>query len=191
MYLSPRHWMFMGVLLAVPICSWFMVFRPQNREISLAKTEIQLKEKMLEKLRAATAQTADLAKANEEIQQAISAIEARLPSNKEIDNVLREVAQITARHGLRVPQFKKSARNQATGSANEQPLEVELTGDFDGFYRFLLDLEKIPRITRLTDAKIQRDSKNDGQMTATFTLSIYYQGDSPKDVADAAGGNDQ
>ena len=57
----------------------------------------------------------------------------------------------------------------------EQPIRVELPGDFDGFYSFLLHLEQMPRITRIPDMELSRSRDNDGEMMAKFTLSIYYQ----------------
>lgn len=180
MGLGIRQFIFLVVLLAVPLASYFLVFKPQNEEIKRARTEIELKQAMLEKLRVATAQTADLEQANAEIRKSIEAIESKLPSTKELDTVLREVSAIAANCGLKVPKFKKNDKNiPAGGLAREQPLEVEVTGDFDGFYRFMQDLEKIPRITKIPDMKIVRaDSKretNDGEIKATFTLTVYYQ----------------
>lgn len=190
MRIGLRQLMFLLLLVAVPLASFFLVFRPQNQEIAKAKAEIALKRGMLEKLRAATAQTADLEAANSEIAQSIQAIEARLPSGKEIDSVLREVAQIAARHGLKVPEFKKADKALAAGQAMEQPLEVEVTGDFDGFYRSLLDLEKFERITRLNDLKIVRTDDANGNMKATMRLSIFYQSDAPA-VANAGGDGEE
>jgi type IV pilus assembly protein PilO len=173
-----RQLIFVGVLLTVPLGAYFMVFKPQNTEIGKAKAEIEVKEKLLTQLREATAVNADLERANADIRKSIETIEARLPSDKEVDTVLRDVAQIASRNGLRIPQFKKSDNRAPAGIAQEQPLDVEITGDFDGFYQFLLDLEKLPRITRIPDFKISRAEDNDGAMKANFVLSIYYQGTS-------------
>lgn len=178
-----RQFLFLIVLLAVPLASYFMVFKPQNAEIARAKAEIEMKQTMLDKLRAATAQTADLEQANAEIRKSIDAIEGKLPSNKELDTVLREVAVISEKCGLRVPKFKKTDKNAGTaGVAKEQPLELEITGDFDGFYRFLQDLERIPRITKIPDFKVTRSdekkegkSDSDGDIKASFTLTVFYQ----------------
>jgi type IV pilus assembly protein PilO len=175
-----RQFLFFAVLLAVPLASFFLVFRPQNQEIARAKLEIDHKQAMLEKLCQATSQSADLARANQEIRQSIEAIQARLPTTKEMDEVLRQVSGLAAKSGLRVPQFRKSDKSAAAGMAVEQPIDVEITGDFDGFYNFLLDLEQLPRITRIPDMEITRSDQNDGEMKAKFTLSIYYEGGDTK-----------
>jgi type IV pilus assembly protein PilO len=179
-----RQLAYLLVLLAVPLASYFMVFRPQNAAIAAARAEIELKERTLQKLREATEQTADLEAANQEIAGAVEAIRARLPDSKAIDTVLREVAQIAARHNLKVPVFKKEDKTQPAGEAMEQALEVEIVGSFDGFYRFLLDLERIPRITRLSDMKLTRDDQENGAMRAQITMSIFYRPDDT--VASAA-----
>jgi type IV pilus assembly protein PilO len=178
MDISPRQVAFVGILIAVPAASFFLVFRPQNQEIRKAKAEIELKRAMLTSLREVTSQAENLERATEEITGAIAKVESRMPTNKELDSVLRDVAQLADRHGLKVPKFVKSQETRQAGTAQEQPIELEITGDFDGFYQFLLALERLPRITRLTDMTLSRmeDLGRDGQMRGTFKVSIFYQG---------------
>jgi type IV pilus assembly protein PilO len=94
-----------------------------------------------------------------------------------MDNVLRQVSNLAARAGLKVPQFKKSDKTAPAGLAYEQPLDIEITGDFDGFYKFLLDLEQLPRITRIPDFSVVRSDKVDGEMKTKLVLSVYYEGE--------------
>ena len=173
-----RQAIFFVLLIALPVASYFFYFKPQNEQIEKAKKEIEHKQAMLTKLQAATAQAQDLARQNEQIKTAIESIEARLPSGKEMDNVLRQVSNLAAKNNLKVPNFKKSSQVLMAGTAMEQPLDIEITGDFDGFYKFLLDIEQLPRITRIPDFSILRSEKVDGEMKTKFTLSIYYEGDS-------------
>jgi type IV pilus assembly protein PilO len=173
-----RKWMYIVALVGVPLASFFLVFQPQNREIERAKTEIQLKRTMLDKVREETARSADLKRSNEKIGEAIKSIEARLPSDKEMDLVLRDVAEIASRCGLKLPIFKRGEKPLPAGQALEQPLEVQITGDFDGFYKFLLELENLPRIVRIPDLKLSRADEGDGHMQADLTLSVYYLGGS-------------
>lgn len=179
---------FLGVLLAVPVSSYFLVFQPQNDAIEAAERTIKERQTSLERLRAATAQSADLEKANTEMHEAISNLENRLPSGKDLDSVLSNVADIAAGEGLELQQFKKLTKVIQAGLATEQPLELKIRGDFDAFYRFLLRLEQLPRITRLTDMKLLRDDGSDGHVSVTCTLSIYYQ---PETTTAAASARDQ
>ena len=170
------QFLFSAVLLALPVCSYFVVFRPVNAKIDQGKKEIEHKQALLAKLREATSQTEDLQRANDQIRESIDSLQAKLPSSKEMDNVLRQVSGIAAKNGLKVPTFKKNDKTAPAGLAMEQPLDIEITGDFDGFYKFLLDLEQLPRITRLTDLDVIRSDKVDGEMKSKLVLSVYYEG---------------
>lgn len=174
---TARQILFSAVLLALPVCSYFVVFRPVNAKIQQGKKEIEHKQALLAKLREATAQTDDLQRANDQIRSSIESLQAKLPSSKEMDTVLRQVSIIAAKNGLKIPTFKKNDKTAPAGLAMEQPLDIEITGDFDGYYNFLLELEQLPRITRLTDLKISRSDKVDGEMKTAFVLSVYYEGE--------------
>ena len=58
----------------------------------------------------------------------------------------------------------------------ELPLKMVIVGDFDGYYSFLLDMERLSRITRIPEMKLEKLRKGeDGQMEAAFTLSIFFE----------------
>ena len=52
---------------------------------------------------------------------------------------------------------------------------MSLSGDFNGFYAFLLQLENLPRITRITQMKLEKINEHDGDATAQITLSIFFE----------------
>ncbi|MFM9958911.1 MAG: type 4a pilus biogenesis protein PilO [Phycisphaerales bacterium] len=173
-----RELLLLLVLLAMPVCAWWFVFRPVNGEIITARSEIAQKERTLEKLSIATKQSADLAKSNAEVAQAIGLIEARLPTGKEVDKILEQVANLARQSNLEIPKVK-AAKPVAASKYMEQPLDMTIVGDFDNFYAFLLKLEQLDRITRLLNMKLIRQDKAEGAMQATFTLSIYFEPESP------------
>lgn len=177
MRIGIRETFLLALLLALPLLSWWLVFRPQNAFISQAKREIEHKHQLLDKLRETTARNQDLQKENEKIQENIHAIEARLPSNKEVDAVIRQVSDLAVESGLEPPNIE-SDKPVAAASYMEQPLKMKITGNFNGFYEFLVKLEQLPRITRVPDMKITRATDVDGYMKAEFTLSIYFQQES-------------
>ena len=92
--------------------------------------------------------------------------------------------QIAARHRLTVNSVKSEKAIPAAGYM-EQPLTVTMEGRFDGFYQFLMQLENLPRITRIHEMKLERDTGRNrreeappGMMKAEFKLSIYFQSQS-------------
>ena len=174
MRLGLRELLLLLILLGLPAASFFLVFRPENRDIDSAKREVEHKRSVLNKLREETARSKDLENTNREIQQRIEAIEARLPSKKEVEAVVRQVSDLAGAAGLEAPQMK-TGKALKTATYMEQPLELSTEGSFNGFYDFLLKLEQLARITRMTDLKIKRHAETDGVVLATFTLSIYYQ----------------
>ena len=171
-----REFVLLGILLAMPLSSYWLVFRPQNQEIEQAEREIEHKRAMLEKLQVATSRNETLEGANQEIREGIEAIEARLPSDKEIDSIVREVSRLAVESGLEQPGM--TSGDPIRGSLYwEQPINMTLKGNFDGFYEFLLALEQMPRITRIPDLEIIRSRDRDGHLEAEFTLSIYFEGE--------------
>ena len=164
----------LAVLVGIPLSSYWLVFRPQNREIQDAKKEISQKQALLSKLREETARNTDLERANLEIKKSVETIEARLPTNKEIDSVVRQISDLAVQAGLPPPAMK-SIKPVKAALYMEQPLELQINGNFRGFYDFLIRLEQLPRITRILDMKIKRSDEADGNTHTDFTLSIYFQ----------------
>lgn len=174
MKLGAREGLIGAVLLAIPLSSWWLVFRPQNTAIETAKREIAHKRELLEKLKAYTSKNQDLVKANDDINRRIKTIEDRLPSDKEVDSIVRQVSDVAVQCSLQSPTVA-NVKPRQEAMYMEQPLDMTLSGNWEGFYDFLSRVEKLPRITRISNMVLKRDDKGDGQMKAEFTLSIYYQ----------------
>jgi type IV pilus assembly protein PilO len=68
-------------------------------------------------------------------------------------------------------------KSQTNANYSEEPIELILSGSFEGFYQFLLNMEKLPRLTRMTEMKLTKIDEKEGQMTADLKLSIYFAPD--------------
>lgn len=177
-----REAIFLLVLLAVPVASWFYVFKPRNTEISQANSEIQMKQAKLEQLRQVTSRIDDLDAAIEEGREKVEQIEAKLPSEQDVEGILQQVWEIAKRNRL-VVKSVKSEKPVPAATYMEQPLRVMMEGEFDGFYQYLLELENLPRITRVHQMILERaggkgpksEQLPPGSMKAEYTLSIYFQ----------------
>ncbi|MFG0242972.1 MAG: type 4a pilus biogenesis protein PilO [Phycisphaerales bacterium JB054] len=176
MKLGPREIAVLALVLAIPVASYLLVFAPQNRDIVAAQLEISHKREMLTSLRNETARNDDLAQANTNIGNRIEEIEDRLPSTMELDNIIRQISDLAVTSGLSSPTLTSGKPIEA-GTYWEQPLTVTTTGNFNGYYRFLQKLERMPRITRIPDFDLLRDPKIDGDVAIEFTLSIFFQDD--------------
>lgn len=165
--------LFLTVLL-LPVVSYLLVFRPQSANIESAQVEIAHKKEMLSKLRVETARNDDLLLINQEITERIDAMESMLPSNKEVDQIVRQVSGLAIESGLSSPTLK-STKPQAAAQYREQPLEMSIEGSWQGFYAFLLKIEQMPRITRIVDLKVEDTNSDETEIKASFTLSIFFR----------------
>lgn len=170
-----RELLFILVLIAMPVASWWFVFNPKNEQIATAEREMVSKQQKLQQLQAATKQIEDLGEEIDKLTKAIELFEAKLPAEKEVEVILKEVWQVAAKHQLK-PRSVRADKPIKAARYSELPLKMVIAGDFDGFYAFLLDLEKLSRITRVPDMKLDKLKKGeDGQMEASFTLSIFFE----------------
>ena len=103
-----------------------------------------------------------------------------------MDKVLKEIWQLADANGLRT-QTVKTPRSQKMTGYSEQTLELNLAGDFKGFYEFMLQLEKLPRLTKVTKMNLTKitDKDKDGEMQASMTMSIYFEPDTGVAVSSA------
>ncbi len=174
-----------AILVGLPVASFMLVFRPFNKEIESDKKQIAHQEAMLIRLQEETARNDDLIRANEEVERTVRLIEARLPSNKEVDAIVRQVSDIAVECGLTPPAIK-AAKPVPAALYMEAPLEMETDGNYVGFVTFLARVETLPRITRIHDMKLTGNPKEGVELKAEFTLSIYFQDEKKIATAEAA-----
>lgn len=182
-----REIIFVILLMAVPVGAYFFVFQPRNQLIAEARQEISAKQQKLEALEKTTMTMADLGVEIDRLTETIEMFEQKLPPQREVEVVLREVWELAARQRL-TPKKIQTDKPVVANGYSELPIKMTIVGDFDGFYQFMLDLEKISRITRMPILKLQkpRNSESRGEMEAEMTLSIFFEGQ--PDEGDVKGG---
>ncbi|MCC7193073.1 MAG: type 4a pilus biogenesis protein PilO [Phycisphaeraceae bacterium] len=177
-----REMLFLLVLLALPAASYFFVFEPRNKQINEARREVKQKQAKLEQLEAATRNIADLGVEIDKLSEAIQVFEQKLPAEREVEVILKQVWELAARHNL-TPKSIRTDKPVPAAGYSELPIRLTILGDFDGFYSFLLDLEKLKRITRMPQMTVKKIPPQEGQMQADFVLSIFFEaqnrGDDP------------
>ena len=163
-------------LMAACLAASFMFFKKTDTTRVKLLSDIREDETALNNLRTATVGIADMGKKLDELQQAITFFESKLPQEKEMDKVLEEVTQRAEANSLTKKTFK-TLKQERSSSYSEQPIQLTLEGDFNGFYAFLLQLERLPRLIRVTDMNLQKISDRDGEMTAQMTMIIFFEPD--------------
>lgn len=176
MKLGLREIIFFMLMLGLLGSTWYFVLKRNNEKRLDAIQRIEKREKDLANLRVKTAGIEDFGTKLAELQKAIDFFNSKLPAEKEVDSVLKEVWQMAESNALQTRTVRQLPVQRAA-NYNEQPMQMTLSGDFNGFYAFLLQLEKMPRITRLTKMKLEKVNDRDGEMQAQLTLSIFFEPD--------------
>lgn len=175
MRLGPRELMMLLGVLLIPAGAFMLAFKPQNQRINDDRLALAHMKEMLGKLREETKGNEDLEATNGEIAMQIDSMESRLPTNKEIDEIIRQVSILAVDNGLGAPTLK-TEKPVAAAAYREQPLTMEVSGRWDGFYSFMQQVERLPRITRVVKMTMERD-KDEDLVEVEFQLSIYFRQD--------------
>jgi len=171
-----REIIFVVVMLGLLGSTNYFVFSKANKKKQDLLADIHTKQASLSNFQQATAGIEDLNNKIDELSKAITFFESKLPQEKEIDKILKEVWQMAEANQLTTKTIK-TMKAQRGPNYSEQPIQLSLSGDFNGFYAFLLQVEKLQRITRITDMNLTKISDRDGEMQAQMTLSIFFEPD--------------
>lgn len=162
------------LVLGVTLIAYQYMIKPANEELVKAKDKVQKKLDKLQEFEKATAATKDLTEQLEKLQEAINFFESKLPGTSEIDKVLTNVTVIAQKQGLTSKAIKTLKRKENSGYI-EQPLEMQLVGNFNSFYSFLLELEKLPRIMKIRTLELDKQKEHEGRVAAEVVMSIFFQ----------------
>ncbi len=187
MKLGIREMIFLLVLAAIPVAAWFFVFEPRNQDIEQSRREIAQMETTLVRLDQLTDEVGDVRTAIDEAELRLADFRRNIPDANEVDDMLAEIHRIGERNALGISSIRALNRTETQGYA-EIPLSLEIDGSFRGLYRFLIDLERLPRITRVRELKLERnlvesrgrgddDDTPAGQIDASMTVVIYCEGE--------------
>jgi type IV pilus assembly protein PilO len=169
-----RKVVFLILLAGLSGVGYQYMIRPANKKMAEAKTRVDTKIAQLAKFEEATVAAEDITKQLEQLQEAINFFESKLPPTSQIHEVLQQVTVIAQKQGLHPKTIKTLAMKDNNGYV-EQPLKMELVGNFSSFYSFLLELEKLPRIMKIRELVLDKMSVEDGQISANFIVSIFFQ----------------
>jgi type IV pilus assembly protein PilO len=170
-----RQAIFFILLVGVAAAGYQYMIKPANQNLAEAKRRVEGKRAKLADFEAATSQTEDFNKQVEQLQEAVRFFESKLPPTSEVHKVLEQVTVIAQKQGLK-PKTIKTLQQKDNSGYIEQPMTMRLVGDFTSFYSFLLELEKLPRIMKLRELKLDKQQTDgDGEVGAEFILSIFFQ----------------
>jgi len=169
-----RKAVFSALLFGVAIVGYQYMIKPANKHLADTKGRLETKRRLETKFGKAATAAEDLTKQLEQLEEAIKFFESKLPPKSKIDKVLHDVTVIVQKQGLRSKTIRRLKEKDNSGYI-EQPLKMELEGNFSSFYSFLLELEKLPRIMKIRELKLDKQKSTEGQIAADFIISIFFQ----------------
>ncbi|HEV7300189.1 MAG TPA: type 4a pilus biogenesis protein PilO [Tepidisphaeraceae bacterium] len=174
-----REMLFFGAMFALLGCAYFLVFTKADTKRTALLAEVAVKQKALNDVQQSTSGIADLGRKIAELQKAIQFFESKLPQEKEIDKILAETTNKAEENALQI-RTVKTLKTEKNAGYTEMPIAMTLVGDFNNYYQFLLELEKLPRLTRVSKMKLEKINDQDGQMEAQMQLSIFFEPEGSK-----------
>lgn len=169
-----RKIVFFILLVGLAYVSHTYMIKPANQHLVQERARVEQKLAKLQELERATATAENLTEQLEQMAEAMQYFESKLPPTSEIYTVLENVTIIAQRRGL-IPKTIRTLKREENSGYIEQPLKMELHGDFNSYYSFLLDLEQLDRITKIRQLSLKKKLKREGQIEATFVVSIFFQ----------------
>lgn len=180
MQLGTREAIFLALVLAVPAAAWLLVFQPRQDQIHAARAEVEVKQAKLQQLAEVGVRIEDLRTAILAGREALEQLDRRVPDRSGIDAILQQITRLAMDHRLVIRSIKGEPP-VAAPLYMELPLQISIEGEFEGFYRFLLAIEAMERITRVQHLRATRVvegkavvSDPDPGLRIDMTLSIFF-----------------
>ncbi len=169
-----RKFLFFLIVVGVTCLAYRYMIKPANKALSDQKSRLESKAAKLAELKQAVAAAKDLNEQLRMLQEAVEFFESKIPPTSQIHRVLEQVTVIAQKQGLEPKTIRTLAKKNNSGYI-EQPLQMQLVGNFNSFYSFLLELERLPRIMKIRKLELKKQKVGEGQIVADFIVSIFFQ----------------
>jgi len=164
----------MLAIVAAAAAVILLVLFPLRQRVASDRETIKERRDQLVKLQRVARRISDLQEEIHRLEGALAFFEDRLPEEREIDVIVREVWLIAEAKSL-TSRSIRTQKQEAAPRYNVQPVHVSLEGSFEGFYEFLLGLERLPRITKVRQMQVQRLPLETGTVQADLVVDIFFE----------------
>jgi type IV pilus assembly protein PilO len=169
-----RKIIFFVLIMAMTYSSYVFMIKPANKDLAIQKQKLGQKISKLRELETAPEVLQNINAQLARLEGSINILESKLPSRKDIHTVLEDITVIAQDNGL-IANSVRTLTQKSNNGYIEQPIKLEVSGEFKSYYSFLLSLEKLDRITKISEMNISTKKNEDGVTSASFVLSIFFQ----------------
>lgn len=159
-------------LVAVGALGWFLLIQPKSDERDgLFQRNEALRAEVM-KARADEANLRPFRLQAEALRKRLEAAKERLPTEKEIPRLYRQVADLAAQAGIGLALFQPKPSEERAVFA-EVPITMTAESGFHQLGAFFDRMARLPRVVTLGDFKLSAIDRPTGTLRAEMTLATY------------------
>jgi len=162
-----------GMVVVAAAVAHFLAL-PMLKQADADRGAIWVRRAQLVKLDRVARRITDLQEEVKRLEQALAFFEDRLPQEREVDVILREVWLIAEAKSM-TPRSVRTGAPETEARCCSQPITLVLEGPFEGFYEFLLGLERLPRITKIRQMQVTKSPLKEGIVQAELLVDIFFE----------------
>lgn len=178
---------FLIAMFALLGCSYAFVRVSETSRRQALEADMLAKRQAIAEFRESAAGVEAVELQMDGVRKSIAEFQRRLPSQDQVNEIVSSLSRLAAANSLAM-QSIKTLEPVRLANIGEQSVELTLEGDFNGVYALLLQIEKLPRLTRVSKLKIEKADEHDPAVRATMTLGIFFE---PANRAVAMGDKEQ
>lgn len=135
---------------------FYFIFIPKMGEVNSLKNSINEVNLQINNDEVKLRRLDQLKVENEKLQMELRSLQAQLPAEQEVSNLLKQISDLSVESGLDIKLWRPSARkNDPSGLYTEIPVDVEVSGGYHALAIFFDRVSKLPRIVNITNLNME------------------------------------
>jgi len=153
---NKQLWLIFGSLVVILIVPFYVFFvGPQRQAIIESRQRIASVQQEIRENNRIARSRGELVRKNKELQEKLARLKGQLPTDKEVESLLRAMANFAQQLGLDVRLWKRSQNvYDESGLYQRIPVEVELVGGYHHVGYFFDRISKLERIVNIEDIQM-------------------------------------
>ncbi len=142
------------ILLFVVVVGGFIyfIFMPKKAQIDILRNNVDDLNRQITVNEVKLRRLDQLKIENQILQARLKELQAQLPAEQEVSNLLKQISDLSVESGLEVKLWKPGARkDDASGLYVIIPVDVELSGGYHELGTFFDRVSKLPRIVNISN----------------------------------------
>ena len=170
-----------GIAVVMTAAFCFLLFGPWQRRLSGLRASVA---GLQEQLVRGTVDITELSEVEVRLEHAADLLadyRTRVPEAAEVGDFVEAVSAAAERFGLRDRNIVPLAAERL-GRVTALPFRITFDARFDAVFNFLREVERLPRVARVTELVLVRPKHGDasagdeeGELNAELTLQVYYE----------------